>query len=61
MVELNHEERPVSKKRKLIGGNLATRTMSATKAAVGGGNQHVEEVDQVEDITTRTMSAGFRH
>ena len=32
MVELSNEERPVSKKRKLEGGNLATRIRSATKA-----------------------------
>jgi hypothetical protein len=35
VVELNNEERHVSKKKKLLGKNLATRTRSATKA--GGG------------------------
>lgn len=36
VVDLNHDERPVSKKKKLIGGNVATRTRSATKADGGG-------------------------
>jgi hypothetical protein len=31
VVELGNEERPVTKKRKLMLGNHATRTMSATK------------------------------
>jgi hypothetical protein len=35
VVELNNEEWPVSKKRKLIGENPATWTKSATKAAGG--------------------------
>jgi hypothetical protein len=35
VVELSNEERPVTKKRKLMLGNYATRTKSATKP-VGG-------------------------
>ena len=49
MVELNNDEQHVSKKRKLIGGYLATRTRSATKAE-GGISTFTLEDNLVDSI-----------
>ena len=50
MVELSNKERPVSKKRKLIGGNPATQNMSATKAEGGGTSTFTLEDNPVDSI-----------
>ena len=50
MVELSNEERPVSKKKKLIGGNPTTRTRSATKAGGGGTPTFTLEDNPVDSI-----------
>jgi hypothetical protein len=50
VVELSNEERPVLKKRKLIGGNRGTRTRSATKAGGGGTSTFTLEDNPVDSI-----------
>ena len=50
VVELSNEERPVSKKRKLIGGNPATRTRSTTKTVEGGTSTLTSEGNLVDSI-----------
>jgi hypothetical protein len=48
--EFSNEERPVSKKRKLMLGNLATRTRSATKHGGGGTSTFTLEDNPVDSI-----------
>jgi hypothetical protein len=50
VVEFKNEERPVSKKRKLILGNLATRTRSTTKPGGGGTSTFTLEDNPVDFI-----------
>jgi hypothetical protein len=52
VVELSNEERPATKKRKLMLGNRATRTKSATKP-VGGGTSTLE--DNPVDVIIRDL------
>jgi hypothetical protein len=49
-MELNNDERPVSKKKKLIGGTFATRTKSTTKAEGGGTSTFTLEDNPVDSI-----------
>jgi hypothetical protein len=50
VVELNNDEWPVSKKRKLIGKNPRTQTRSATKAGGGGASTFTLEDNPVDSI-----------
>jgi hypothetical protein len=50
VVELNNEERPVTKKRKLMLGNRSTRTRSATKPVGGGTSTFPLEDNPVDSI-----------
>jgi hypothetical protein len=54
VVELNNEERPATKKRKLMLGNRATRTKSATKP-VGGGTSTFTLEDNPVDVIIRDL------
>jgi hypothetical protein len=50
VVELSNEERPVIKKQKLMLGNRATRTRSATKPVGGGTSTFILEDNPVDAI-----------
>jgi hypothetical protein len=50
VVELSNEERPVTKKRKLMLGNRATRIRSATKPVEGGTSTFPLEDNPVDSI-----------
>ena len=50
VADFNNEERSMSKKRKLMLRNLATRTMSATKPGGGGTSTFTLEDNPVDSI-----------
>jgi hypothetical protein len=50
VVEFSNEKRPVSKKKKLILGNIATRIRSATKPGGGGTSIFTLEDNPVDSI-----------
>jgi chromosome segregation ATPase len=50
VAEFSNEQRPVSKKRKLMLGNLATRNMSATMHGGGGTSTFTLEDNPVDSI-----------
>jgi hypothetical protein len=54
VVKLSNKERPATKKRKLMLGNRATRTKSATKP-VGGGTSTFTLEDNLVDVIIRDL------
>jgi hypothetical protein len=60
VAEFNNEERPVSKKRKLMLGNLAKRTKSATKPGGGGTSTFSLEDNPVDSIIRDLEGVRYR-